>query len=329
MFFPSVDFQGVRMRDAELAEEMTRQGWSAVCLSARLSLSARLDAIRRFKPQIIVLKSARSPLQRTGFYPGAKVVFDIDDADHQDEALVDQITEIAKTADRILCGSRYLAEWYRQHNDNVDVVWTGMQMRDGATTPQANRGPVIGWAHSHPAGYPREAAFTLDVMTALSRAVPEARLRIYGWDDRDERLSALAEDAASRGIPLETRPFMSPDAFHASLQELAVGLQIIAPDVPYSQGKSFGKILNYINADVPVVATDALEHPHFFNSGTDGVLAPHDAGQWAEAIAPLLTDPAQREAMAAAAKEKMRLTLSLPVIAQQVGKIFDEMLMRG
>ncbi|MEY8842268.1 hypothetical protein AB9K41_24835, partial [Cribrihabitans sp. XS_ASV171] len=59
---------------------------------------------------------------------------------------------------------------------------------------------------------------------------------------------------------MELKPFMSYDEFLASLRDVAVGLSPVHPDSDFSKGKSFGKILAYLDAKVPVICSEAVDH---------------------------------------------------------------------
>ena len=87
------------------------------------------------------------------------------------------------------------------------------------------------------------------------------------------------------------------DAFSAKLQEVAIGLQVLSADNPYSQGKSFGKILNYLAGGVVVLASEGADHSLFFESWRNGVLVQSPV-EWAQAISRLLKTPEERERIA-------------------------------
>ena len=79
----------------------------------------------------------------------------------------------------------------------------------------------------------------------------------------------------------------------ASFDDVAVGLAPLCPETPFSRGKSFGKVLAYLDRGVPVVGSDACEHGAFFTRET-GVIT-NDVEEWAVAIAQLLADTAERQ----------------------------------
>jgi glycosyltransferase involved in cell wall biosynthesis len=85
---------------------------------------------------------------------------------------------------------------------------------------------------------------------------------------------------------------------------------------PYSRGKSFGKILSYLDAEVPVIASDEVDHSLFFDGGS-GVVS-NDAAVWTDAVVRLLSEPQARDAMAAQATRKMIGQLTLQAAVNKV-----------
>ena len=97
-------------------------------------------------------------------------------------------------------------------------------------------------------------------------------------------------------------PLMRYEQFVESLAEVAIGMQPICENNPYSMGKSFGKVLAYLAADVAVVASDNIDHPLFFENGRNGVLLPMAPEQWAAACKKLLEEPRYRDKLVTAAR---------------------------
>ena len=98
---------------------------------------------------------------------------------------------------------------------------------------------------------------------------------------------------------------------------MAVGLSPIVPGSVFSRGKSFGKILGYLDAGVPVICSDEADHALFFRDGT-GVVS-NDPVRWRAEIARLLADPAARQDMAGRARAELCRRLTLAEAARRVG----------
>jgi len=111
-------------------------------------------------------------------------------------------------------------------------------------------------------------------------------------------------------------PLLSYDRFVKSLYEVSIGLSPIVYAFEFSRGKSFGKILGYLDAKVPIIASDHADHGLFF-SGESGVIS-NDPDRWIEAATFLLKDSCARNAMADRAFDLFRAQLTTPVAARKV-----------
>jgi hypothetical protein len=96
---------------------------------------------------------------------------------------------------------------------------------------------------------------------------------------------------------------------------VAVGLSPLVTQSPFSRGKSFGKVLGYLDAMVPAVVADAADHARFFTPQS-GVVS-NDLETCVQAVAMLLADPEAREKMAQTAFADYQKTLSLKAAASR------------
>ena len=108
------------------------------------------------------------------------------------------------------------------------------------------------------------------------------------------------------------------DAFLQSLEEIAVGLNPLIAMDGFSAGKSFGKVLAYLDAGVPTINTPNVDHPLFFEHGRNGFLAGADAALWADLILAMIDDPSKRGQIAEAARLDLVKRLSLPAAGRRV-----------
>jgi hypothetical protein len=184
----------------------------------------------------------------------------------------------------VIAGSRYVADWCRGQGAEAHVVWTGTPVSALPRPAQEARPPVVAWAQGDPVSYVRERAFVEDVMGRVAARRPGTRLRLYGRQpgQGDDILAPFQ----AMGLSVEWLPAMSYGRFLASLDNVAVGLSPICPENTFSRGKSFGKVLAYLDRGVPVVASDEADHRLFFHAGT-GVIS-NDPEVWAEAVLSLL-----------------------------------------
>jgi hypothetical protein len=315
MFLPSSGpFGSSLLRAYNVSDALTARGWASLCVHSSLDLKARRRAFKAFAPDLLVVQKSRHPLNDPEHLQGLPFVYDIDDADFLSPKLTDRMMRTCASARRVMAGSRHVAEWCAQWSPNVDVIWTGTELSEGSRPAHADRAPIVTWAQADPHGYPDEFAFVRDVLLAARPRLPELTLRLYGWKPgADETMLGPLHDA---GIAVETRPPMSYEEFLLSLREVAVGLSPVMVQAPYSRGKSFGKILSYLDAEVPVIASDEVDHSLFFDEGS-GVVS-NDAAVWTDAVVRLLSEPQARDAMAAQATRKMIGQLTLQAAVNKV-----------
>jgi hypothetical protein len=312
------------LRAYALGRTLRARGWSVMIVPKQLGWSQRQRLFRLFRPDLLLFQTCRHGLNDADHAMGHPWVLDLDDADFLDVALQDRMERTAAGAAGVVAGSRFIRDWARRFNPQVRVIWTGTPQTAGEPPDHAARPRVVTWAQSGPLGYPAEVAFVADLQRRLLARGEAFRLRLYGVNTPEDeaRLRASFEP----GSDLELLPFMTYRAFLASLREVAVGLSPIIAASPFSRGKSFGKILGYLDAGVPVVCSDEADHALFFTARS-GVVS-NDPDVWAEAVARLLNDPAARNDMAAQATQAFRSRLTIDVAADLTDRFLRDLLGR-
>ena len=323
-FFPSSTREGASLLRAwNMAEALRPLGWQTLVVPMQLEAGQRRRLMRLFAPDVILFQQCRHPLNDADHAMGLPWVLDCDDADFLDPAMTPRLEATAKGALGVVCGSRFIRDWAVGLNAQAEVIWTGTPVSPAPPPDQRSRGPVVAWAQASPMGYPMELAFVQALTARLWARGLRFRLRLYGV--------APAEEAALRagfapGAELELLPLMGYGAFLASLRDVAVGLSPIIAASPFSQGKSFGKILGYLDAGVPVIASDEADHALFFTAES-GVIS-NDPAVWEAAVARLLGDGAARAAMAGAARADMVRRLSVAAAAGRLDGVLHGVLGR-
>jgi len=306
-----------RLRAYNIGDYLVDHGWSTMICDESLRLSQRKRLARLFKPDVILIQMARHPDNLPEPFAPIPAVFDIDDADFQDETQLARIMANMAGCKRVIAGSRYIANWCRQHNAAVDVIWTGTDVRPGPVRSQRDRTAIVGWAAGDPVGYPREADFVLEIMRLVSARRAGTIFRLYA-DDGSEAYAAVVNRFRAAGIAIETRPSMAYEDFLSSLEEVAVGLNPLINMTGFSAGKSFGKVLAYLDAGVPTINTPNVDHPLFFDHGRNGFLAGEDAAAWADLILAMIDDAPKLQQIAEAARADLVERLSLPAAGRRV-----------
>ncbi|MET0518849.1 MAG: hypothetical protein ABW005_08450 [Burkholderiaceae bacterium] len=300
------------LRGRSLAPELARLGWSCVVLHPRLRLNARRLLLRWFRPDVVLLQQTRHPLNRPEIYAPVPCVLDADDADIINPAERERIGDIARRCHGVVAGSRHLAGLFGPYNHARRVIWTGTHLHSPVLVqPNGRRGAVLAWAPSDPFGYPSELAFVQQIGRQLR--TPGLELRIYGIPPaRQAEMQALWHGSlpADLRVRLRLMPPLPYPAFLASLSEVAVGLQPVCADHPYSLGKSFGKALAYLAADTAIIASDNIDHPLFFRDRVNSRLLGNEASAWAQACDELLAQPEQRQQLVGQARHDLLARLT-------------------
>lgn len=311
------------LRVYNIADHLEAWGWSAVVVPKQLSLVQRRRVLRLFRPDLILFQTSRHPLNDPDLYPGQRIVYDIDDADFFDDQVVDRIRRTCSQAVGVIAGSQFVADWCRQHNDKVQVIWTGTPCSDMTRLPQTERAPIVTWAQSNPTGYKAEFRFVCDLMLEVRKQYDKPfSLRLYGWKEDDD--TTLIDGLKAQSVEIERLPFLRYPEFMASLTQAAVGLCPLDQQSDFSKGKSFGKILGYLDAMVPIIASDMGEHAQFFTAQT-GVVS-NDPSVWVEAIIKLLDDASARQIMAERAFEAFKAELTDVAAARKVDAFLTSLL---
>jgi hypothetical protein len=253
-----------------------------------------MRVLRLIAPDLLLVKGSRHPLNRREYLEDYPYVVDLDDADFYDPAHTKILTDLASGSSGFIAGSRFIRDWAIRFCDNAEVIWTGTRPSAGRHTPHAKREPILTWAQSDPVSYASERAFVAEVIERVLAHIPRVRLRLYGRKSGDD-ISALT-GLLRPEIDLEWLPLMSYDDFLQSLREAAIGLSPVIIENKFSRGKSFGKVLGYLDAKVPVICSDEVDHGLFFRPET-GIVS-NDPDAWADAIVMFLNDPTQRQVTA-------------------------------
>ena len=308
--------QSSLLRIYNMAPALRSLGWQSLVLPWKLTLRQRMRLLGRFHPHVIVMQGVRHDLNRPGLYPDWPIVLDVDDADFHLDHLVGPVTRAMSQVAGVIAGSRYIATWCQDHGVAADVIWSAAPVSRRRHVPQKGRSPVVAWAQTAPATYTDEANWVLDVMRQLKVRHPDVCLRLYDRKPGDT-LDFLNRFRQS-GIRTEWCASARYRDYLASFDDVAVGLAPLSSRAPFSRGKSFGKVLAYLDRQVPVVGSDAGEHAAFFGPNT-GVIS-NDPKVWVVEAADLLQDPDRRTQISRAAYQQFQRKLTIPAAARRLDR---------
>ncbi len=203
---------------------------------------------------------------------------------------VDKIPRIVGLAHTVLAGNAYLADWARQHSQNVHVIPTCVDTAHFAPSPdKASAGPVtIGWS-----GSPSTFAHLKPLLPVLERL--KAR---YG-----ERITyRVMGDPSFRHAPLGLvgEAWTAPTEL-ALLRQMDIGLMPL-PDDEWTRGKCGLKGLVSMSMGAATVMSPVGVNTEIVTPGVDGFLAGSDE-HWVEQLSALIEDADLRRRVGAAGRQ--------------------------
>ncbi len=232
----------------------------------------------------------------------ARVVLDFDDAIyvHRPRAVgapvgrsplrARKFDATCAAADLVLAGNEALAARARRRARRVEVVPTSVDLASFPETAPARRGTTVVWI-----GRPENLAYlelVRPALAALAREVPGLTLRVVS-----SRFPEWPE------VPVERVPWTQAAEVPA-LVSADVGVMPLTDD-EWTRGKCAFKILQYMAASLPAVASPVGTNREVIVSGETGFFAA-DPDEWTARLRDLLRAPERGAAMGRAARASVR-----------------------
>ena len=237
------------------------------------------------------------------------IVFDYDDAilfrqqprggSYHSATRERRFARACRLADAFVCGNEYLAGFCRPHGKPVLVAPSPVPLDVPRGIPGRFGDPVrIGWI-----GSPRN----LDALETLASPLRELARR--------RRIVLVVVSEASfelEGVPTEHVPWEL--AYQEQvLANLDVGVMPLE-DSPWARGKCAYKLLQYMAAELPVVASPVGMNSELVDDGRNGLLAA-TSDEWGSAVDRLLTDAELAGKLARAGRETVEAGFGYPAQA--------------
>ncbi|BBK30149.1 glycosyltransferase involved in cell wall biosynthesis [Stella humosa] len=219
-----------------------------------------------------------------------------------------KIDRVMAAATTVVAGNRYIADHARRAGaSRVEIVPTVVDTDALGTTPApAGRPFTIGWI-----GTPANARYLDPIRPALARVCAEAGGRM---------LLVGAGPDALEGLPGEVRAWDGAREA-ADLAAMDVGLMPL-PDTPFERGKCGYKLIQYMAAGRPSVASPVGVNAGILAEGAGLLAGPPE--EWATALLALARDPDGRARMGTAARARAVDHYSLAAWAPATVRILRE-----
>ena len=245
--------------------------------------------------------------------PSPRLIYDFDDAvmyqarapGQPDPTRLRRFERTAARAHLVIAGSPYLARYAGAVGaKRVEVVPTGLDLaRFAPRTDPPSPGPVrLVWIGS--ASTLKQLDAFRATFEALGGAVPALALRIIA----DAPLEAAA-------LRIENVPW-SLEAEGRLLAESDIGIAPL-PDTPYTRGKCGFKVLQYMAAGLPVIASPVGVNADYVRHEATGLWA-KTAQEWVEAVRRLAGDAPLRQQMGGAGRRRVEAEFGFAVLAPKV-----------
>lgn len=314
---------GSDLRAQRVARVMREElGRHAISVPAQLGNVQRRRIGRLLRPDVVIHQTFMNDKADPALYPTALNVVDLDDAHFNDPRLREAFERKARGCAGGIAGSTYTRDWLAQHVPETILLCTPTPVRRASEASHRTRpADVVVWATTSPLRYVREAELVRDSLCLAARE-RSLELHVIGDADPAEMAQFLAPLQAL-GARVRHSPHQSYAGFLKLLEQGAVGLAPLVPN-GFSAGKSFGKVLAYIAAGLPVIASDVVDHPLFFRHGDNGYLA-REPRQWADAILALLADAGHRDSVAKQAFADMQQHMGIRRFAEEVIRFVDRL----
>jgi len=291
-----------------------KAGYSVARLVARVS---QVSAAARGAYDLVLVEQQLFPylpwaLERALWPARAPVLLEFDDALWLTPGHAAKLAAECARADLVLVGNDFLAAWAGRHARRVAVVPTTVDMAryPPASPPDAAGRPLrVGWIGLR-YNFPHLARLAAPLRRLAAEGVP-VELRVIS--------SGLPEGEAWRGITLVERPWSEASEV-AEMQACDLGVMPL-PDDDWARGKCGLKLLQFMAAGRPVVASPVGVNVRLVSPGRTGFLAADDEA-WVASLRRLADDPPLRLRLGEAARACVAADYSLSGWADRLAETY-------
>jgi hypothetical protein len=230
------------------------------------------------------------------------VLLDFDDAAHikyeTSRVLRHKIPRLMAAAEAVVVGNNYLAQYARQFTHKVCIIPSVVDLSRYPSRPakSTSENVLITWI-----GIPATAEFLkplLPVFRKLQQKYPQLRFRFIG----------AGPQFTPDGLAAEFLPW-SEDTETSLLVQGDIGIMPLA-DTQFTRGKCGLKLIQYMAAHLPVVASPVGANCEIVADGKNGLLANRD-DEWFAKLSVLIDDRELRTKFGATGRKQVEQDYSL------------------
>ncbi|HEX9635999.1 MAG TPA: glycosyltransferase family 4 protein [Acidobacteriota bacterium] len=268
---------------------------------------------------VLFVQRALGPIawQRRCAAAARRCVFDLDDGIHlahpqlavaprRQRRRAARVSSWLALADTVIAASPYLARQWPEHS--IAVLPTPVDCERVRPVAKAGReSVVVGWIGSPPNA--AELELVREPWSRLARRHPQLRLLLVGAGQPAARERSIEYRAWSESVELE------------ALAQIDIGIMPLT-DRPWNRLKGGYKLLLYMAAGLPVVASPVGINRELVRDGENGFLAP-DPAAWEAALERLILDPARRAGLGARGRAAVESDFSLVALAPRLARLLE------
>jgi glycosyltransferase involved in cell wall biosynthesis len=311
-----------RVRVLNLLPKLIQHDFDATAAEYPLKLRDKLRLLKELSGYDLVFLQKKMPCRPEAYLLrtfSAKLIFDFDDAiymkddnapDSFSKTRLNRFRNIVEKADLVVAGNPILAEFTVRFNPRVEVLPSAVpvaQVFVKERVPQ-NGSLVIGWV-----GGGKNLHHLAMIAAPLQRLSREIDLELRVVSDREFHVDGVAV----RNIA------WSLERQETEIAQFDIGIMPL-PKNDWNAGKCSYKLLQYMAAAVPVVATDWGFNRYVIKNGETGYLA-KDLDDFYRCMKLLSTDPESAREMGRRGRLLVEKDYSIAAVGERLAAIIRQL----
>jgi len=320
LLYQDRDLPSSRVRVLNLLPKLIQHGIDATAAEYPRKLRDKLRLLKELSGYDLVFLQKKMPAMPEAYLLrsfSAKLIFDFDDAiymkddnarDSSSKTRLNRFRNIVGKADLVVAGNPILADFAVKFNPRVEVLPSAVPVEE---VPVKERGHnnerlLIGWV-----GGGLNLHHLAMIAAPLQRLSREIDFELRVVSDREFRAAGVAV----RNIP------WSLERQEAEIAQFDIGIMPL-PKNDWTAGKCSYKLLQYMAAAVPVVATDWGFNRSLIKNGETGYLA-ENPDDFYSCIKLLSTNPESARKMGLRGRSLVEIDFSIAAVGKRLAAIIS------